>query len=228
MPLKVIGAGLGRTGTMSLKLALEQLGFGPCFHMAELFVNQDRAPLWIDAAEGRPNWEAIFKGFPATTDYPACIYWRELAGAYPNAKLILTLRDAEKWFESTQATIFSQGMTERIRSAPAPIVKFFEKTVWKDFGERIHDHDFMIDAFERHNAAVKAGVPKNRLLVYEVSEGWKPLCKFLGVDVPDAPFPKVNSREELQQRMSTGINEQTAREYLRESRAKQSPDADGK
>jgi len=224
MPLKVIGAGLGRTGTMSLKLALEQIGFGPCFHMAELFVNQDRAPLWIEAAEGRPNWEAIFKGFPATTDYPACIYWRELATAYPDAKVILTLRDAEKWFESAQATVFSEAMTKRIRSSPAPIVKFFEQTVWKEFGDRIHDRDFMIDLYERHNAAVKAGVSKKRLLVYEVSEGWKPLCKFLGVDVPATPFPKVNSREELQQRIATGINEQVAREYLRESRDKQKAD----
>jgi hypothetical protein len=222
MPLKVIGAGLGRTGTLSLKLALERLGFGPCFHMAEMFINQDRAPLWVDAAEGRPNWEAIFKGYPATTDYPACIYWRELASAYPSAKVILTLRDADKWFESTQATIFSEAMSERIRSSPAPIVEMFEKTLWKDFGDRIHDHDFMIEHFERHNAAVKAGVPKKRLLVYEVSEGWGPLCDFLDVDVPDAPFPNVNSREELQSRMATGLNEQTARDYLRDSREKQS------
>jgi hypothetical protein len=213
MPLKVIGVGLGRTGTMSLKLALEQIGFAPCYHMAELLMNPARVPLWIAAADGKPDWEALFEGYPATTDYPACIWWRELANAYPNAKLILTLRDPEKWFESTQATIFSDAMTARVKESPAK--PLFEKTMWKQFGDRIHDHAFMIDHFEQHNAAVKATIPKKRLLVYEVSEGWDPLCEFLGVDVPDTPFPKVNSREELQARMAAPIDDNPAREHMR-------------
>jgi hypothetical protein len=203
MPLKVIGVGLGRTGTMSLKLALEQLGLGPCYHMAELMMDPTRAPLWIAAADGKPDWEAIFEGYDSTTDYPACDFWRELASAYPKAKLILTLRDPAKWFESTQATVFSDGMTAMIKGQAA-LVPFFEKTVWRAFGDRIHDRAFMIDAFHRHNEAVKAGTPKDRLLVYEVSEGWGPLCKFLAVDVPAAPFPKVNTREEMQARMAAG------------------------
>ena len=203
MPPEVIGVGLGRTGTMSLKLALEQIGLGPCYHMAELMMNPTRAPLWIAAADGKPDWEAIFEGYASTTDYPACDFWPELASAYPKAKLILTLRDPAKWFESTQATIFSEGMTAMIKSQPA-LVPFFEKTVWKAFGGRIHDRSFMIDTFERHNAAVKAGIPKSRLLVYEVSEGWRPLCELLGVDVPSTPFPKVNTREDMQARMAAG------------------------
>jgi hypothetical protein len=214
MPLKVIGVGLGRTGTMSLKLALEQIGFAPCYHMAELMMNPARGPLWIAAADGKPDWEAIFEGYPATTDYPACIWWRELAAAYPNAKLILTLRDPEKWFESTQATILSEAMTERIKSSP--LVPFFEKTIWKAFGDRTHDRAFMIDHFERHNAAIKAAIPKERLLVYEVSEGWEPLCEFLDVDVPDTPFPKVNSREEMQARMAAPIDPAGMREDVRQ------------
>jgi sulfotransferase family protein len=217
MPLQVIGVGLGRTGTMSLKLALEQIGLGPCYHMAEVFLNPERVPLWIAAADGQPNWEAVFQGYASTMDYPACIYWRELTSAYPGAKVILSLRSADKWFESTQATIFSDAMDKRIRSSP--LVPFFEKTVWRDFGERIHDRDFMMAYFDRHTAAVKAAIPKQRLLVYEVSQGWEPLCEFLGVDAPATPFPRVNSREEMQQRMATPTNDQemrkAARDYLK-------------
>jgi len=222
MPLKVIGAGLGRTGTLSLKLALERLGLGPCYHMAELMMNPARTPLWMAAADGKPDWEAIFEGYPSTTDYPACIWWRELASAYPDAKLILTKRDKDKWFESTQATVFSEAMTARIRGTP--IEPFFEKTVWRDFGERIHDRAFMTSYFEKHNAAVEAGVAKKRLLVYDVAQGWEPLCKFLGVAVPDSPFPKVNSREEMQARMAGAADGKDmmndVREHLRDMQSK--------
>jgi hypothetical protein len=222
MTLQIIGAGLGRTGTMSLKLALERLGFGPCYHMAELIMNPDRTPLWIAAADGKPDWEAVFAGYSSTTDYPACLYWRELAAAYPEAKLILTKRDKEKWFESTQATIFSDAMTARILNSP--IEPFFRKTVWRDFGERIHDRDFMTAYFDKHNAAVEAGVAKKRLLVYDVAQGWGPLCEFLGVPVPDSPYPKVNSREEMQARMASAVDaddlQTAARQHLRDAERK--------
>jgi hypothetical protein len=181
---------------MSLKVAIEKLGLGPCFHMAELFADPARVPLWLAAADGRPDWEAAFEGFPATTDYPACSFWRELAAAYPQAKVILTVRDADKWFESTQETIFSPRMSGRI--AQSPLKPFFEKTIWKNFGEGIHDRAFMTGEFKRHNAEVEQGLPNSRLLVFEVSQGWEPLCKFLGVPVPGSPFPRVNSREEMQ------------------------------
>jgi hypothetical protein len=222
MSLQVIGAGLGRTGTLSLKLALERLGLGPCYHMAELMMNPGRTPLWIAAADGKPDWEAVFASYSSTTDYPACIYWRELAAAYPKAKLILTKRDKEKWFDSTQATIFSDAMTARILGSP--IEPFFRKTVWSDFGERIHDRAFMTAYFEQHNAAVEDGVDAKRLLVYDVAEGWGPLCEFLGVPVPDSPFPKVNSREEMQARMANAGDademQAAVRQHLRDAEHK--------
>jgi len=195
MTLKVIGAGLGRTGTLSLKLALEKLGLGPCYHMAELFVDMSRVPLWIAAADGNADWDAIFSGFTSTTDYPACSFWRELIEYYPDAKVLLTVRDADKWFDSTQSTIFSPEMQARI--ANSPMREVITKTVWKDFGDRIHDRSFMTASFARHNDEVRRGVPQDRLLEFDVRHGWEPLCAFLGVPVPDTPFPRTNSREEV-------------------------------
>lgn len=195
MPLDVIGAGLGRTGTLSLKLALEHIGFGPCYHMVEVFSNPARSQDWVKAAEGQLEWEALFEGYAATVDYPGCVFWRELAAHYPSAKVILTVRDPVDWFESTQSTIFSRRNVERI--AASPIRTFFEKTVGRDYGGRLHDREFMIEQFVRHNAEVERAIPKDRLLVYEVSQGWEPLCAFLGIPVPDSPFPRANSREEF-------------------------------
>jgi hypothetical protein len=130
-------------------------------------------------------------------DYPGCTFWRQLAQAYPTAKVLLSVRDPDKWFDSTQATIFSDHMTAPLLNSP--LKDFFDKTVWKDFGDRIHDREFMVAAFKRHNAEVERAIPKERLLVYEVSQGWEPLCRFLDVPVPDGPFPRVNSTEEHQQ-----------------------------
>jgi hypothetical protein len=200
MALKIIGAGLGRTGTMSMKLALEQLGVGRCYHMAELIADLSRLPLWIRAAEGDPDWEAVFAGFAATVDYPGCTYWRELAAAYPQAKIVLTVRDPEDWFESTQSTIFSPAM--RGRMVGSPMEGFFRNSVLRDFGDRVEDRAFMTAAFERHNAAVRSAVPPERLLVHEVGQGWPRLCAFLGVPVPATAFPRVNTREEMQQMLA--------------------------
>lgn len=196
MSLQVIGAGLGRTGTLSLKLALEQLGFTGCYHMVEVLMNPAHAAYWVDAADGRPDWQRIFEGFAATVDYPGCRYWRELAAAYPDAKVVLTVRDPEKWFESTQATIFSPGNRDRWQFPEFD--DFFEKTVFSHFGEHIHDRDYMVAAFQQHNDEVKRAVPPERLLVFEVKEGWQPLCDFLGVPAPSGPFPHTNSREEME------------------------------
>lgn len=195
MPLKLIGAGLGRTGTMSLKVALEQIGYGPCYHMAEVMANPDSTALWVKAADGKPDWEEVFKGYASTVDYPGCSFWRELSVAYPSAKVLLSLRDPDKWFESTQETIFSDKMTGMLTKSP--MKEFFEKTVWKEFGPKISDRKFMVDAFNRHNEEVQRAIPKDRLLVFEATQGWEPLCKFLGVPVPSTPYPRTNSREEL-------------------------------
>jgi Sulfotransferase domain len=196
MTLRLIGAGLGRTGTASLKIALERIGFGPCYHMSELMMDPSRAPLWVRAAEGHPDWSAVFDGYASSVDYPGCTFWRELLEVYPDAKVLLSVRDPDKWFESTQATIFSAGMMGML--AASPLRTFIEQTVLKDFGERIHDRAFMVEYFRRHSAEVQAAVPRDRLLVYDVVQGWEPLCQFLQLPVPHAPFPRVNTREEHQ------------------------------
>ncbi len=196
MTLQVIGAGLGRTGTFSLKFALEHLGFGPCYHMSEVLASARRSvPLWLDAVQGKPDWDAIFDGFVSTCDYPGCTYWRELAAHYPQAKIVLTTRDADSWFDSVSATIFSEP--HRATFSGGPLAPFFDATVYADFGDRIGDRAFMTDYFRRWNQQVIDAVPPERLLVYSAREGWEPLCAFLGVPVPDMPYPRVNSREEL-------------------------------
>jgi|WetSurMetagenome_2_1015567.scaffolds.fasta_scaffold147538_2 hypothetical protein len=195
MALKIIGAGYPRTGTSSLKLALEQLGFGPCHHMREIIMNPSSAGLWVRAAEGHPDWEAIFDGYSSCTDAPACTFWRELVDYYPSAKVILSVRDPEAWFESTQATVFSEKMLGMQRGGP--LQAFFDKVVSIEFGEHIHDRDFMLAQFERRRREVIEAIPGDKLLVYDVREGWGPLCAFLGVPVPETPFPHSNSREEM-------------------------------
>jgi hypothetical protein len=192
--LSVIGAGFGRTGTMSLKLALEQLGLGPCYHMVEVFKGApDAFGWWEDVADGRPDWPRIFAGYHSTVDWPSATYYAELAQAYPQAKVILTRRDPEAWFRSTQATIFAQDFPD----PTGPFERMVAKTVARLFDMRMHDKARLIEVFERHNAEVQARIPPERLLVYELSEGWTPLCRFLGVPEPAGPIPKVNTTEEF-------------------------------
>ena len=200
MALEVIGAGLGRTGTLSLKLALEHIDLGPCYHMSELLGSMRRSlPLWIAAAKGQPDWEAIFQGYRSTTDYPGCMYWRQLVDHYPAAKVILTTRDAGKWFESCSATVFSPEHRARFEGNPQ-MAEFFALTVFDDLGERLGNRAAMIEYFERWNQAVIDAVPAERLLVYRAADGWEPLCAFLGKPVPAEPDPRVNSREEMVER----------------------------
>ena len=200
MALKLIGAGLGRTGTLSLKFALEQIGFGPCYHMTEVMLNPEAPAQWIRAADGNPDWETIFNGFVATVDYPGCTFWRELADYYPDAKVLLSVRDPLQWFESTQETIFSDRAIQML--SQTPMKQFIEKTTWNTLGGRIHDREFMTAEFKRHNEEVERTIPSDRLLVYQASQGWAPLCKFLGVPVPETPFPRANSREEMKTMMA--------------------------
>jgi hypothetical protein len=196
MGLKVIGAGLGRTATFSLKFALEHIGLGPCYHMSEVFAGARRnVPLWLDVIQGKPDWDAIFDGYQSTTDYPACSYWRELAGYYPEAKVILTVRDPESWFESVSETIFSQKMQGPLKGTPTEAM--MKGVVFDAFGGRVNDRAFMTRWFTRRNQEVIDALPPKRLLVFSPKEGWSPLCKFLGVPVPNRPFPRVNSRDEI-------------------------------
>ena len=198
MALKVIGAGLGRTATFSLKFALEHLGFGPCYHMAEVLAGARRnVPLWLDVVRGKPDWDAVFAGYESTTDYPACTYWRELTAFYPDAKVILTVRDANSWFDSVSETIFSPTMLGSL--AGSPVGAMMQGVIFDVFGGRVDDRAFMTDWFTRRNQTVLESLPPDRLLVFSPKEGWAPLCAFLGVPVPAVPFPRVNSREELTQ-----------------------------
>lgn len=197
MPLKIVGSGLGRTGTLSMKHALEQLGFAPCHHMVEVFQHPESVPLWIGAADGKPDWDAIFHDYSAMVDYPGCKYWRELSAYYPDAKVLHTVRDPDQWFESTQATIFAPD--SGAANPPPPMKPFFE-SILGAFGDRLHDRAFMTDYFRRHSEDVERTIAKDRLLVFQVGEGWERLCAFLGVAVPATPFPSENSREEFRAR----------------------------
>jgi hypothetical protein len=195
MPLDVIGAGFGRTGTLSLKLALEQLGFGPCYHMMEVLKNPSAAGQWEAAADRKPvDWEEVFKGYRATVDWPAATFWRELSEAYPDAKVILSLRPAAAWFASTQATIFKPDYDD----PKDDFQRMVSKVIGDLFDRRMHDEARVIDVYNRHNETVQRVIPPERLLVYDVAQGWEPLCAFLGVPVPDGPLPKVNTTEDFQ------------------------------
>ena len=153
MPLKVIGAGLGRTATLSLKFALEHLGLGPCYHMTEVFAAARRnIPLWLEAVKGRPDWDTIFDGYQSTTDYPACSYWHELADHYPDAKLVLTVRDANSWFDSVSETICSHQMRGSL--VGSPLEAMMQGAFFDAFGDRVNDRDFMTDWSERRNQQV--------------------------------------------------------------------------
>jgi len=197
MSLKVIGAGFGRTGTLSLKFALEQLGFGPCYHMIEVFKNPVCIPWWHAVADGTPDWDKIFDGYNATVDWPSATYYAELAAHYPQAKVTLTERDPEVWFRSTQNTIFPNATPP---DTEKPFDQLFRKCVGSLFDQRMRDHDHVIAVYKRHNAEVRERIPKDRLLVYEASRGWAPLCEFLGVPVPDTPMHNVNSTEDFRKR----------------------------
>jgi len=203
--MKVIGVGVGRTGTLSLKAALERLGFGPCFHMRNVLDHRERLPLWEAAAAGSTvDWDAVFAGYESSVDWPGAAFWRELTAYYPGAKVILTVRDPERWYDSVRDTIYqlfgggteSPLADEALRKIPgiATMHAFNRKLVWDGpFLEgRFDDRDWATRAFLRHNAAVREEIPPERLLVFEVSEGWRPLCDFLGTEPPDQEFPRLN------------------------------------
>jgi hypothetical protein len=199
MPLSIVGAGLGRTGTMSLKLAIEQQGVGRCYHMLEVFLKPEAPAQWEAVADGAgPPWEEIFEGFAATVDWPSATYYKALADAYPEAKVILTERDPEAWFASTQATIFNRDFS----SPSSTFERMIAKVVGTMFDMRMHDRDHLISIFKRHNAEARRLIAPERLLVYEVAQGWGPLCAFLGLPEPSTPMPKTNTTEEFRGRVA--------------------------
>lgn len=201
MALQVIGAGMGRTGTLSIKTALEQLGFGPCYHMTQVFERIDDSPMWQQFAAGeRSDWDTLLGDFRSAVDWPASYFWRQLAAYYPQAKVVLSVRDAERWFGSISSTLF------RFMNAPTPqnneparrqIAMARDIVQHRIFSGDLDDHDHIIDVYRRHNREVQAALSADRLLVYDVAQGWAPLCDFLGVPVPGEPFPRVNAQDEL-------------------------------
>jgi len=200
MELEVIGAGFGRTGTLSLKLALEQLGYGPCYHMMEVFANPGHAALWSAAADGDlPAWPTLFAAYGATVDWPASYFWRELADAYPRARIILTERDPESWYRSMSDTIV-RAITEPT-AKHNPNYRMAVKIVLEStFGGRFDDRTHALQVFRDHNRALREAFPAQRLLVYRVSEGWAPLCEFLDRPLPETPFPRANTTAEFKSR----------------------------
>lgn len=198
MTLKVICAGFGRTGTMSLKLALEQLGLGPCHHMKEVIENGAvQVALWNDAIAGKPDFGAIYAGYHSAVDWPTAAFWRELAAAYPEARIILSSRSAESWYDSISETILATVWAPE--SWPAPAAEWFrmvEKVLERSLGAG-RDKASIIAAFDAQEAAVKAEIPADRLLVHQAKDGWGPLCAFLGVPVPETPYPRTNSKQEF-------------------------------
>jgi len=204
--LKVIGAGFGRTGTLSLKQALETLGFTRCHHMMEVAVDGRQADYWSRIARGEPqDWRQVFEGFQASTDFPSCVYYAELMEVFPDAKVVLTVRDEESWHRSVMQTIFRvwQEMPGWIRLIPR-LEKLADvaEHVWQGtFHGRAQERDYAIAIYRAHNAAVRAHVPADRLLEFRVQDGWPPLCQFLGVPVPDQPFPHVNDSAEMISRL---------------------------
>jgi hypothetical protein len=189
--LRVVGAGHGRTGTYSLKLALERLLGGRCHHMAEVLADPERhLALWAPVLRGEEvDWEEVFAGYIAQVDFPGAAFWRELSGVFPEALVVLSTRPAGDWYRSAASTIF------QLDSESSPF-----SDVWRErfgFRDRFDDAEAMIAAYERHNASVRSSVPPNRLLEWTVADGWAPLCNRLGLPVPDDPFPRTNTTAEF-------------------------------
>jgi len=204
MALQVVGAGFGRTGTLSLKLALEHLGFGPCHHMFELREHPEQLPFWQAAARGEmPDWDAVFAGYKACVDWPSARFWRGIAAHFTGAKVILSVRRAESWVKSVHATIYP-SMRELDGLEPGPTrdrrEMSYEIIVNQTFDGRLGDPQHAIAVYQAHIADVQRTIAPERLLTFDVAEGWGPLCDFLGVPAPDMPFPNTNSTEEFQKR----------------------------
>lgn len=202
MTLRVVGAGLGRTGTMSLKLALQKLLDAPCYHMSEVFA-AGHTEAWNDALEGSPDWETIFDGYVATVDWPGAAFWREIAAAYPEAVILLSHRDPEAWWRSCDRTIF-----EMFRHPPRPEIAPWRamatRMLEERFTPRYQEREPAVAAYEQHVSQVRAEADPARLVHWSPGDGWAPLCSALGVSEPDEPFPHTNTTEEFRSMAGLG------------------------
>ena len=217
MSLKVIGTGLGRTGTYSLKLAIEQLGVGRCYHMVELFQQPERLKYFKKADKGEEvNWNELFKGYKAAVDYPVARYYKQITEFYPEAKVIHTLRDPDEWYESASATIFWASKPYSLRilklavhlpfSSEArrriPVLMYNRKLSELEFGKDLKNKEKVIKRYNKHYEEVIKTIPDDRLLLFDPKSGWEPLCKFLKLPVPLIPYPKSNTRKEFLDRVN--------------------------
>ncbi|MHB1809954.1 MAG: sulfotransferase family protein [Solirubrobacteraceae bacterium] len=217
MSVRLIGAGLPRTGTLTQKVALEMLGFAPCFHWVNVLADLDCVPDWERAMDGEADWDALLQGSEASVDWPGGFFWRQLSEAYPDAKVLLSVREPEAWERSFRETIWEMGhggsLLHLLSSARAVVdpqwaryTAFVERMFWSSEGTFASGQrrEELIAAAQAHNAAVVAALPPERLLVWRVSEGWEPLCEFLDVPVPAEPLPHVNDRETFLGRVMDG------------------------
>jgi hypothetical protein len=198
MALQVVGAGVGRTGTHSLKIALEQLCGGTCHHMIEMFDKPDQIAGWTAAIDGEPtDWDALLADFSAIVDFPGGLYWRELAAANPDAPILLSTRPSEDWYRSASNTIFLA-----LDGGPPELQAWMEavkRSLHDRFSDDFENEDAMIAAYDAHNAAVRAEVPAERLIDWTPSDGWGPICAALGKPVPAEPFPVTNTTKEFRE-----------------------------
>ena len=206
MALKVIGAGFGRTGTLSLKKALETLGYQRCYHMAEVAEHPEHAALWTEAWRGGSPWETLFDGYAAAVDWPVAAFWSRLMARYPEAKVILTVRDPEAWYRSAVNTIFrsmKQGLRSGDPALETRLAMAKEIIIDGTFGGDLDDKANAIAVY-RANVAKARAVPAERLIVFDPATGWRPLCAGLGVPVPDSPYPHINTTAEFVERWRGG------------------------
>lgn len=210
MTLRIIGAGIGRTGTTSLKIALEQLGFDKCYHMDEIAENPDHVSMWLNAAQGKQvDWDKLFDGYEAAVDLPSYAFYSELMACYPEAKVILTLRDPDEWYASASQTIFRLpppflmvllrmvAVFNRRLETLVKMERVARRVGIEYFFRNDLSRENAIRIFNHHNEMVQRTVSPERLLVYDVKKGWEPLCSFLEIPVPDLPFPRMNTREDF-------------------------------
>ena len=211
MSLRIIGAGWGRTGTQSLKYALEYLNIGKCYHMFDLIKDGSKVGHWEKLTRNeKPDYHDLFNGYQSAVSSLSACFYKELMNEYPAAKVILTIRDANDWFESGSKASFRKaphilfllskflGLFSRRFSDLTRVIKCTDDFLYRGlYKGRSHDKEFMKSLFYDWNEEVKRYVSTEKLLVYDVKEGWPPLCEFLNVPVPDIPFPKLNSREDF-------------------------------
>jgi hypothetical protein len=196
MTLKVIGTGFGRTGTDSMREALDILGFGPCHHMHEVIAHEHQKLMWRAKIQGAPlSWDELFAGYQSCVDWPSAYYWRELIAVYPQAKVILTHRSAESWWASFEKTILA-GLSKSTDPQSVGLALIRDKV----FGGRMNDKAHAMACYEANVKAIRETVPAARLLVHELGDGWAPLCAHLGVPVPAVDYPSANSAEAFNNR----------------------------